>query len=178
MSANGNGASGVSRLTNGVVIGVVIDLDDPEGEGRIKVSFPWLGEGESSAWAPVAASFAGSNRGSFFAPEPDDEALVCFEHGDFNHPFIVGFLWNGADSPPSQDPRCRIIRSLNGHEIALHDPDVLAGDQGHVRVTHASGDEIRITNTGITITSRASIVIQAPSVSINGRPVVPTPQPI
>lgn len=178
MSTSRSAAPMSAGLTSGVVIGVVKDLDDPEGEGRIKVEFPWLGDGQNSAWAPVAAAFGGPNRGAFFAPEPEDEALICFEHGDFNHPFIVGFLWNGADKPPTDDPRLRIIRSLNGHELALHDPDVAGGDQGHVRMTGASGDEVKISNTGITITSRASVVINAPSVVINNRPVVPIPMPI
>lgn len=178
MTANSNGTQQASGITSGVVIGIVKSLDDPEGEGRIKVEFPWLGEGKKSAWAPVAASFGGSNRGMFFAPEPEDEALLCFEHSDFNHPYIVGFLWNGSDRPPTDDPRLRLIRSLNGHEIALHDPDVAQGDQGHVRMTGASGDEVRIENTGITITSRGTININAPNLILNGRPVVPMPNPI
>jgi phage baseplate assembly protein gpV len=178
MTANRNGARGKAGLTAGMAVGIVKDVNDPEGEGRIKVEFPWLQEGQNSAWAPIAASFSGPNRGAFFCPEPEDEALVCFEHGDFNHPYIVGFLWNGVDAPPSDDPRLRIIRSLNGHEFAMHDPDVVQGDQGYVSIRSATGDEIRFENTGITIRSRATIVIQAPSVSINGRPVVTMPRPI
>lgn len=157
----------------GVVIGIVKDLNDPEGEGRILVEYPWAGEGRKSEWAAVASALAGGDRGAFFAPEPDDEALVAFLQGDFNCPFIVGFLWNGQDRPPTSDPRLRMIRSLNGHEIALHDPDVAQGDQGHCRITSAAMDEVRLENTGITITSRAAINIRAPNVVINGRPVLP-----
>jgi uncharacterized protein involved in type VI secretion and phage assembly len=159
----------------GVVIGIVRDLQDPRGEGRVMVEFPWLSGGHKSAWAPVAAALAGGSRGAFFFPEPGDEALVAFEHGNFDHPFIVGFLWNGQDRPPTDDPRLRLLRSLNGHEIALHDPDVEQGDQGYVRMTSAAGDEVRIQNIGITITSRSAINIEAPSVTINGRPVAPLP---
>jgi uncharacterized protein involved in type VI secretion and phage assembly len=163
------------NLMGGVVIGIVSALNDPYGEGRILVEFPWLASGHKSAWAPVAAAFAGSDRGAFFFPEVGDEVLVAFEHGYFDHPFVVGFLWNGLNRPPTLDHRLRVLRSLNGHEIALHDPDVQQGDQGHVRMTGASGDEVRIQNTGISITSRASINIRAPSVTINDRPVVPLP---
>ena len=36
---------------------------------------------------------AGKNRGWFFIPEPEDEVLVVFEHGDLNRPLIIGSLW-------------------------------------------------------------------------------------
>ena len=70
----------------GVVIGVVADMEDPLGQGRIKLSFPWMADSQSSAWAPVAAPMAGSERGQWFMPEEGDEVLVAFEQGDFEHP--------------------------------------------------------------------------------------------
>src|SRR5262245_33469885 len=106
----------------GVVIATVKSLDDPEGQGRIQLRFPWLTESVQSAWAPVAVSMAGKERGQFYMPEIDDEVLVAFEHGDFDHPFIIGFLWNGVDTPPTNDPHRRLIRSVNGHEIEIYDP--------------------------------------------------------
>jgi uncharacterized protein involved in type VI secretion and phage assembly len=111
-------------------------------------------------------------------PEIDDEALVAFEHGDFHHPFILGFLWNGADRPPTDDPKKRLIRSLNGHEIEIYDPGIAAGDRGYIRLKDAHGNEIELSNARITIRGVALIEIQAPIVMINGRPVAPTPNPI
>ena len=51
---------------------------------------------------------AGKERGYWFMPEVDDEAIVAFEHGDFDHPFVVGFLHNGVDTPPDSgiDAKC------------------------------------------------------------------------
>jgi uncharacterized protein involved in type VI secretion and phage assembly len=37
-----------------------------------------------------------------FMPEIGDEALVAFEHGDPERPYIIGALWNGVDSAPRQ----------------------------------------------------------------------------
>ncbi len=162
----------------GVVVGIVVNLDDPNGQGRIQVKFPWLPDRHSSSWAPVAAAFAGKGRGAFLMPEVGDEVLVAFEHGEFDHPFIVGFLWNGADPPPSDDPRERLIRSLNGHQITLYDPTPAAGDQGHVRLEDAHGNVVELSNARISIRGVATIDIQAPTVTINGRPVAPTPNPI
>ncbi len=88
------------KKMSGVVIGIVKSLDDPERLGKIELQFPWLSEVHRSAWAPVAAPMAGKKRGVFYMPELGDEVLVAFEHGDFDHPFIIGYLWNGVDTPP------------------------------------------------------------------------------
>ena len=98
----------------GVVIAIVKNLHDPEGQGRIEVQFPWLSDSLRSSWAPVAAPLAGKQRGMFFMPEVDDEVLVAFEHGSFNHPYVVGYLWNGKDLPPEADSNNRVISNTRG----------------------------------------------------------------
>jgi uncharacterized protein involved in type VI secretion and phage assembly len=123
----------------GVVVAIVRSLDDPRGEGRIQLEFPWLAESETSSWAPIAAPMAGSKRGAFFMPEVDDEVLVAFEHGDFEHPFVVGFLWNGADKPPETDPKNRVILTPGGHTVRLED-----GTNKKLIVRSSSGHEIAL----------------------------------
>jgi len=161
----------------GVAVAIVKDVADPEKLGRLLLKFPWLAE-EQSTWAPVAAFMAGPDRGAFFMPEVDDEVLVAFEHGDFEHPFVVGFLWNGKDRPPTDDVHLRIFRSVNGHEIAFSDPNVTGGDRGFIRLKDAHGNVVELSNAQIIIRSVGTITIQAPNVIINGRPVVPQPRPI
>ena len=94
---------------NGVVVGQVKSVDDKRGEGRILVEFPWMEGRNQSYWAPSATLMSGGGRGAWFRPEKGDEVLVAFDHGDVNHPYIVGFLWNGVDRPPSNDPDLRLI---------------------------------------------------------------------
>src|ERR671927_452964 len=106
----------------GVISARVTDVDDPEGLGRVKVEFPWMEGKNETYYAPIATLMAGGDRGSFYMPEVGDEALVAFDQGDVNHPYIVGFLWNGAEKPPVTDRHRRIIRSVNGHEIEIYDP--------------------------------------------------------
>lgn len=108
---------------NGVVVGIVKDLNDPKNLGRIQVYFPWLSENNKSYWARVATLMAGPERGSWFMPEMDDEALVAFEHGDVQHPYIVGFLWNGVDRPPNDgiNASVRRLRTVSGHEVEFDD---------------------------------------------------------
>lgn len=161
----------------GVGVAIVVDVNDPEKLGRLRLKFPWMDD-EESPWAPVAASFAGKDRGAFYMPEVGDEVLVAFELGNFDHPFVVGFLWNGKDTPPTDDVHLRLFRSVNGHEIAVHDPAVAGGDKGYIRIKDAHGNVVELSNAQIKIQSVGVISIQAPSVTINGRPVLLTPTPI
>jgi uncharacterized protein involved in type VI secretion and phage assembly len=115
------------RRIYGVVVGLVTNNQDPDHLGRVKVKFPWLGDDDESAWARVAAPMAGKNRGLFMLPEVDDEVLVVFEHGDPRFPYVLGGLWNGADTPPETNSdgknAVRLIRSRSGHVIRLVDTD-------------------------------------------------------
>jgi uncharacterized protein involved in type VI secretion and phage assembly len=127
----------------GVVTAIVKSLEDPDGEGKIKLDFPWMSpDGQKSAWAPVASLMAGKDRGAFFMPEPEDEVLVAFEQGDFNHPFIVGFLWNGADKPPQSDinSSVRRLKTVSGHTIDFDDN----GGKERILIKTAQGHEIEM----------------------------------
>lgn len=109
----------------GAVVGLVTNNQDPEELGRVKVSFPWLSNHAESHWARVASAMAGPDRGMYFLPEVDDEVLVMFEHGQIDHPFIIGALWNGKDKPPAKNGdgknNLRVIKSRSGHTITLDD---------------------------------------------------------
>ncbi len=127
------------KRISGVVIGVVVDNNDPEGLYRVKVKFPWINENDSkytdnpdkesftSTWARVASFMAGHQRGAFWLPEVDDEVLVAFEHGDIRRPYVIGALWSHADKPihsnKSQGGKnsLRSIRSRSGHVIQFVD---------------------------------------------------------
>ena len=120
---------------NGIVTGIVTNVDDPEGEGRVELRFPWMPGEIRSSWAPVAAPLAGPSRGFYFSPEVDDEVLVAFEHGDFDHPFVLGYLWNGIDRPPETERKNRVILTPGGHTLRFEDADprklILQSSSGH-----------------------------------------------
>src|SRR5918911_2821880 len=112
----------MSRI-NGVVVGLVRDVEDPQQLGRVQVYFPWLADENQSQWARVATLMSGSGRGSWFMPELEDEVLVAFEQGDVEHPYIVGFLWNGQDKPPNDgiDTKVRRLKTVTGHTVEFDD---------------------------------------------------------
>jgi phage baseplate assembly protein V len=159
----------------GVALGVVEDRD---GRGRVRLHYPWLEESLRSDWVPVASPMAGAGRGLFLMPEIGDEVLVAFLHGSFDHPVVLGFLWNGLDAPPSSDPRERMIRSVNGHTIRFVDSTPTAGDRGALVIEDAHGNRITLSNGKIAISAVAVLEMRAPVVTINGRVVQPSPSPI
>jgi uncharacterized protein involved in type VI secretion and phage assembly len=125
------------------VIGIVTDNKDPSKLGRVKVKIPILSEQDTTFWAPIIMLGAGKNRGWFFIPEPEDEVLVIFEHGDMDRPLIVGALWGGKDKPPDANPDGdnphRVIKSRQGSRVFFDDsaePKIIIEDgTGKGRIT-------------------------------------------
>jgi len=138
------GGAGTNPGTNGnngpagVVMGIVTNNQDPQGQYRVKVKFPWLSADEESHWARVATPMAGKDRGLFLLPEVEDEVLVMFEHGDVNHPYVIGSLWNGSDTPPLKTDDAvngsgavvqRMFKTRAGHTVLFDDSDDHPGIQ-------------------------------------------------
>jgi len=118
----------------GVVVGTVSEID--ARLGRVKVNFPWLQPAQESHWAPIASLLSGKERGARFMPEKNDEVLVAFDHGQYEHPYVIGFLWNGVDKAPDDNRHNRLIVTPGGHELRFEDKDgdkrvVLKTKDGH-----------------------------------------------
>ena len=143
----------------GLVPAIVTDTKDPDQLGRVTVRFPWLGPKDdtpaTSYWAPVVQFGAGNARGAMFLPEVGDEVLVGFDHGNVDHPYVLGGLYNGVDLPPLQDDlidgsdgkvnQRGFVSRLN-HQLVFLDSDSKSGitlstDQGKVTIEldHANG---------------------------------------
>lgn len=73
----------------------VISNADPEGQGRVRVKFPFNTGSVSDAWLRVMVPtirFAGDekkNKPTDFIPEPGDQVMVNFTYGDPNLPFVI-----------------------------------------------------------------------------------------
>jgi phage protein D len=83
----------------GVLTGTVSDIKDPDGRGRVKVTFPVLSDTYVSGWARTLQAGAGKGRGALVLPEVGDEVLVGFGMGDLAEPYVLGGLYNGKDEP-------------------------------------------------------------------------------
>jgi phage protein D len=82
-----------------LVVGLVTNNNDPEQRGRVRVKYPSLSDSEESAWAPVVTPSAGNARGLLMMPQPNEEVIVGFEHGDSRRPIVIGSVFNGKDKP-------------------------------------------------------------------------------
>jgi uncharacterized protein involved in type VI secretion and phage assembly len=130
---------------------------------------------------------AGNNRGTWFIPDPNDEVLVAFAGGDPRHPFVIGALWNGQDTPPESMDGAgnnfkKTIRSRNGVKVTLDDSDgresltletpggqkvTLKDGPGSVEIQDSNGNSIKLESAGITLQASAKVTVQAGTVEVS-----------
>lgn len=169
---------------------LVSDINDPDGQGRVKITLPWsadTGSERYEAWARLATMMAGNNRGSWFIPDVNDEVLVVFEGGDPRRPFVIGAMWNGSDSPPESMDGAgnnykKVLRSRNGVKLTLDDQDgqekmiletpggqkmTMKDGPGAVEIVDSNGNSIKLETSGITITAAAKVTINASQVAVS-----------
>lgn len=177
----------MSARKNGIVIGIVTSLDDPERLGRVKVRYPHLDDTESD-WARVASPMAGKERGLFMRPDVDDEVLVVQEQTDFRRSYIVGCLWSKVDTPPPDDGNAvqnnwRFFRSRSGHLMKFDDTSgseliefedkdgafriVIDSANKKVRLEADDGDIEVTASAGVTIKAE-SVKVEASTVEVKG----------
>lgn len=168
----------------------VIDLVDPDQQGRVKIRLPWSPDNDGSgyeAWARLATMMAGNNRGTWFIPDVGDEVLVMFEGGDPRRSYVIGALWNGQDAPPETmdsagDNNLKVIRSRNGVKVTLDDSSgqekmvletpggqmiTLKDGPGAVEIVDSNGNSVKLETSGITVTASAKVTINASNVAIS-----------
>ena len=172
-------------IVRGVSVGTVVQNQDPDGLGRVKIRFPWRENPDESHWARMAVPMAGGGRGIWFLPEVGDEVLVACDAERVEHPYVLGALWNGQNKPPqnNSDGRndIRMIHSRSGHEIVFDDGsrgriDIHLNDNKRtvrldpdgITIKDDSGNEMEIKSTPgtITIKSNTSISIQSKTIDI------------
>lgn len=174
----------------GVFPAQVLDIKDPDGQGRVKITLPWSPDakgGRYEAWARLATLFGGNNRGSWFVPDVDDEVLVSFEQGDARRPYVLGGLWNGRDKAPeamdgSGNNFKKVLRSRNGVKITLDDQDgqeklicetpggqkiTLKDGPGAIEIEDSNGNSVKLETAGITVTAAAKVTINASQVAVS-----------
>lgn len=162
------GGPGAGRGAGGLVNATVTDTQDPEGSGRVKVTFPWLSDEYASDWARTAQA-AGTGGGEPYIPEVGDEVVVGFELGRLDRPYVLGGLYNGQDRPSgggAVDPTSgavdrRAFASKGGHRLELL--DAAGGAQG-VRLRTGDGKltiDLDQSGTAVTIGSDGSVRITA-----------------
>lgn len=172
-------SSGQFSRIQGLHIGIVTDIIDPMGEGRVKVRFPLVNPNDAGIFARVATLDAGENRGTFFRPEIDDEVIVGFINDDPSQPVILGMVHSSAKPSPidpeePNDKKGYVSRSEI--KITIHDGDksivietpggrklTMDDTAGIVQVEDASGNVLTMDDSGIILDSPMEITLKAGS---------------
>lgn len=102
---------------------------DPLKMNRVRVRYPWQGQTEDpTPWIRIALPMASDGSGFNFLPQIDDEAIINYENGNIEKPYVEGMLYKRAAEEESTVPyafkrdKARVISSVNGHSIIFSDP--------------------------------------------------------
>lgn len=160
------------RVVAESVLATVIKNDDPEGQGRVRVEFPFAKDRVCNSWLRVMTPDAGSsseitkNRGFVFVPEKDDQVMVGFEFGDPNRPYVMGSIFHGKNSKGGQENNhIKSIITRNGHIIEFDDADSSLG----ITIKDKNGNIVHLDTKGKNIEVKApeTIKLSARNISIN-----------
>lgn len=187
-----NEHDGPGRKFIGYYEGPVVDNKDPKKLGRVRVRIP--GVAEPTGWAlPIGAPGAGAKkRGGWNPPPIGAEVGVWFKSGDLDHArYIAGPIGEG-EAPDeveesSVEDAVKIPFLFNGDRFKI----IVDEREGKVRAAiedKKTGDRLEIDGVALGIriqgTSAISIEctgpvdIKASSITLNGRRIAPSKNPI
>ena len=107
----------------------VVDNQDPENRGRLRLTIPSVLGSEASLWAlPCFPYGGGSDFGWIAVPPVDAQVLVEFLEGDLSSPIWTGTFWRREDEVPAEfanntDPSVKIFKTESGHFLSMDDVD-------------------------------------------------------
>ena len=158
-----------------VVVGVVSQTNDPDGLGRVRVTYPALGDNAEGWWARIASPAAGTDRGLLMMPVVGDEVVLAFEHGDARRPYVLGAVWNGKAKPTD------LVKPDGSFVLASdHDVNVTAGGQAAITATQAltmkgqnvsaqAESQFEVKGATVTVQADGSVTIKGATVTIQSQ---------
>jgi Rhs element Vgr protein len=175
-------AAGLWPAVGGLQLGVVEAMhEDPQGEFRVKVKLPGLGDDAPGYWARMASPDAGNARGWFFWPEPGDEVVLGFFNQDPRMPVVLGSMFSSKNKPPTDiaDTTDKNLRrglvTKKGLTLAFVDDDkaqlylqtpggskiLLDDDAELVSLSDKHGNKLTLDKDGVTIVSAKDFKVDA-----------------
>lgn len=148
--------------------GIVIDVDDPEGMGRLRARVPGVRSDFESPWALPCSPCAGEGIGLHAVPKVDSAVWIEFEGGDLSLPIWSGGWWASGEPPKDEKgnaakPPLKILRSEQGLMLALDDDGKTAtisdADGSNFITINVNGGEIRVQCT-------TKVIVEAPKIDV------------
>ncbi len=139
----------------------VIDNNDPEKMGRVKVEFYWNGWANRSDWMRVVQPYGGSGKGFYFRPEIGEEVQVSFEGSNAKRPYVSGTYYNGKEMPDFFDQN----NSIKGWKLRFGQLLKFIEKVG-IWLSDPSGNEIHLDEerSNLNVTSPETVTIRAKNI--------------
>ena len=110
-------------------LATVLDNNDPQKQGRIKVQFKWqCTANDPTEWLRVMSPNAGhgdtgKNRGFLVVPEVNDQVIIAFEEGNIARPVVMGSVYhsNNVDSGGFTNSNIKGMTSRRGSNLTFDD---------------------------------------------------------
>jgi len=138
----------------GPKVAVVMENNDPDGLGRVRVQFKYEEEDKMTPWIRQITNYAGLDRGVYFVPEIGDEVYINFEDGNIDRPFMLGAVYSPEIAPEFFDPDNNIksIKTRSGHTIRFSDEE----EAESITITDKNDNHIIINTAEDTINIKAA----------------------
>ena len=119
--------------------GLVSNIDDPDGLGRIQADVPAVYGEVPSPWAMPCLPFAGPSHGLALMPEVGDGVWIEFEGGSLDRPIWSGCWWADGQRPEPTANTARLLATSAGHQVLIDE------DADEIKLIHPSGAELVMT---------------------------------
>lgn len=181
-------ASGLRPAASGLQIAKVKQVyEDPQGQRRVLVTWPLMGDGgPDGIWVRIAAPYASNNAGMVFLPEVGDEVVLGFLGNDPTAAVVLGSLHSSQLTAPFEPDdqntdkgiitrsqlkmtfddvkKVTVISTPGGHTMTFSDEDQ------SITLVDSNSNKMEMNSSGITMSSPSDINISADgNVSIKGQ---------
>ncbi|WP_247828953.1 phage baseplate assembly protein V [Arthrobacter antioxidans] len=160
--------------------GLVTNVDDPAGLGRIRANVPSVLHGLETGWALPCVPYAGEGVGFHLIPPVGAGVWIEFESGETSAPVWTGCWWGEGQMPEEATPEIKIIKTAahtlilddtpGGEKIELRHADgsVLRMDSDGIRLAHEGGAALHIDASSITMDNNGPrVILEASSITLN-----------
>jgi phage protein D/phage baseplate assembly protein gpV len=142
-------------------LGIVTQVDDPEGFGRVRVKLPTYRDIETD-WMGVVTPGAGVGKGLLALPDVQDTVLVLLPSGDPANGVVLGGLYGmltrdewdwGVDKSAVKR---YTLRTPGGQRVRLDD------SKNTIRLENSDGSYMEMSPEKVTLHSQRDLQIEAP----------------
>ncbi len=151
----------------GVYLGTVLDVDDPDGMGRVRLETDQYSDTDDDpTWAAVARPLAGSVFTVFFTPKVGDQVVFAFLAGDVRQPMVMGYAHASATNKMPGDGAV----SATKHAIVVEGVGSITFDEDErtIRLEHADGGSIVLGANSVRIDGSSQVCVNGQAVVLKG----------